>query len=94
MNLESRMELHLLIYKIVSLRVICGSYDDSSSVRCKLEAETKKRISKLKDIERTTELQAAQSLYDMYEEKARSLAGVVSPSLTKRPEPARITLSV
>jgi len=94
MNLESRMQLHVLIYKIVSLRIVCGSYEDSATVRTKLEAETRRRILKLRDIENTSELEAAQSLYDMYEEKIKTLDGAVSPAFLKRTEPSRITLTI
>lgn len=90
--MESRMQLHTLIYKIVSLRIICGRHEDSGSVRSKLESETRTRIRKLKDLERTSELEAAQHLYECYEEKARTLDKSVP--LPKRPEPVRITLAV
>ena len=92
MDMETRMQLHTLIYKIVSLRIVCGRHEDSGTVRGKLEAETRTRIRKLKDLERTTELEAAQRLYDCYEEKAQSLAGI--EPLPKRPEPVRITLAI
>jgi hypothetical protein len=92
MNLESRMQLHVLTYKIVSLRIICGNYEDSATVRTKLEAETRKRILKLRDIESTSELEAAESLYNMYEDKVKTLDGVMAPAF--RAEPSRITLSI
>jgi hypothetical protein len=89
------MELHLLIYKIVSLRVICGGHEDSASVRNKLEAETQKRICKLKDLEHTTEQQAAQSLYELYEEMAKSRrAGAASQESVRRPKAERIRMSI
>ena len=92
MDMESRMQLHTLIYKIVSLRIVCGRHEDCGSVRSKLEKETRTRIRKLKDLERTTELEAAQKLYECYEEKAQTLSG--SETFSKRPEPVRITLTI
>jgi hypothetical protein len=69
------MQLHMLVYKIVSLRMAYGNYEDSASIRSKLEAETQNRISRLKDIQNKSELEVAQTLFDFYQEKfqARSL---------------------
>lgn len=92
MDMESRMQLHTLIYKIVSLRIVCGRHEDSGTVRSKLESETRTRIRKLKDLECTSELEAAQKLYECYEERAQALVG--AEPVTKRPEPVRITLTI
>lgn len=94
MDLESRMKLHLLVYKIVSLRIVCGGYEDSATVRNKLEAEIRVRMGRVSDLERRTELDAAQRLFEMYEEKAKSLAEAASLKFMRRPESSRITLHV
>ena len=69
MTLQSRMQLHLLVYKIVSLRIVCGNYEDTASIRTKLEAETHNRILRLKDLESKSELEVAQTLLNLYQEK-------------------------
>ena len=87
------MQLHLLVYKIVSLRIVCGNYEDTASIRTKLEAETHNRILRLKDLESKSELEVAQTLCDLYQEKVNSLpAGTMPVSRPVRPE--RILLAL
>lgn len=71
-NLESRMNVYLLVYKIVNQRMICGGHQDCASVRNKLETETQKRIHRLSQLQGISEVEAAQSLYDLYSEKIAS----------------------
>jgi hypothetical protein len=92
MNLEARMEVHLLIYKIVDLRILCGSHQESATVRGKLEVETQRHITKMKDLEKCSELEAARSLFLLYEERAKNLT--VAPIFNRRPEEAKITLRI
>jgi uncharacterized membrane protein YqiK len=66
MDLQARMQLHVLVYKIVSQRILCGNYLDSEGVRNKLEVETQKRIRRLAELENRTELESALSLHDLY----------------------------
>lgn len=94
MNLESRMQLHLLIYKIVSLRVICGSHEESATMRNKLEAETLTRIRKIKDLQNCSEVEAAQGLLEQYQEQAKNLAGLAPGFLKPSAKPERITLAI
>lgn len=72
MTLESRMQLHVLVYKIVSQRITCGNYEDSASIRGKLEAETQNRIRRLKELENKSELEVAETLCNMYQEKLQT----------------------
>ncbi len=75
------MQLHVLVYQIVSLRITCGNYEDSASIRCKLEAETQNRILRLKELENKSEVEVAQTLCDLYQEKLRTrpqAAGVLT----------------
>lgn len=69
MTIQLRMQLHVLVYKIVSLRMAYGNYEDSASIRIKLEAETQTRIRRLKEIESKSELEVAQTLLNLYQEK-------------------------
>jgi hypothetical protein len=69
MSIQLRMQLHMLVYKIVSLRVAYGNYEDSASIRNKLEAETQNRIRRLKELENKSELEVAQTMFDLYQEK-------------------------
>jgi len=93
MNLETRMQVHLLIYKIVDLRILCGSHEDSATMRGKLEIETQRRVRKMKDLEKCSELEAAQSLLALYEERAEKLP-VAAPVIARRAEPERMTLRI
>lgn len=72
MNVESRMQLHVLVYKIVSLRITSSNYEDSPSSRGKLEAETRNRIRRLSELEHNSELEVAQNLCESYEERLRT----------------------
>ena len=69
MTIQLRMQLHMLVYKIVCLRMDYGNYEDSTSIRSKLEAEIQNRIRRLKDIESKSELEVAQTLLNLYQEK-------------------------
>jgi len=69
MTIQLRMQLHMLVYRIVSLRMAYGNYEDSTSIRSKLEAETQNRIRRLKEIESKSELEVAQTLLNLYQEK-------------------------
>lgn len=69
MTIQLRMQLHMLVYKIVSLRMAYGNYEDSTSIRIKLEAETHNRIRRLKELENKSELEVAQALLNLYQEK-------------------------
>ena len=69
MTIQLRMQLYVLVYKIVSLRMAYGNYEDSASIRSKLEAETQNSIRRLKEIENKSELEVAQTLFDLYQEK-------------------------
>ncbi len=72
MTQESRLELHLLLYKIVSLRMVCGDYEDTPSMRSKLELQTSSRIARLSQLNNTSELEEALSLYELYVEQSRN----------------------
>jgi hypothetical protein len=82
MTIQLRMQLHMLVYRIVSLRMAYGNYEDSTSIRSKLEAEIQNRIRRLKEIEDKSELEVAQTLLNLYQEKfqARSLTSQLNPS--------------
>jgi hypothetical protein len=92
MDLETRMQVHLLIYRIVDLRILCGSHEDSATVRGKLEIETQKRIRKMKDLGKCSELEAAQNLFMLYEEKAKNLP--VAAPVFNRVNRARTVLRI
>jgi hypothetical protein len=94
MNLESRMQLHKLIYEIVSLRMVCGSHEESATMRNKLEFETATSIRKIRDVKNCTEVEAAEGLLEQYQEQARHLASLTPGFLKPAPKPARITLSI
>jgi hypothetical protein len=93
MDLETRMQVHLLVYRIVDLRILCGSHEDSATVRGKLEIETQRHVRKMKDLQKCSEREAAQTLFTLYEERAKNLT-VAAPILNRRPEPAKITLRI
>ncbi len=84
MNLQSRMQLHVLVYKIVSLRMAYGHYLDSQDTRSKLEAETHKAIRRRAQLDLKTELESAQSLHDSYSEKVSSRSDPPNMGLTKQ----------
>lgn len=88
MTLESRMQLHVLVYKIVSLRITCGDYEDSPSSRGKLEAEAKNRIRRLSELEHKSELEVAQALCESYEERLRTRPQTRREG-TEAPSPAK-----
>jgi hypothetical protein len=72
MNWDSRLELHRLVFSIVSLRLVMGNYEDSATCRGKLEAETRTRIARVAELENKTEVEVAQSLHDLYSENVRN----------------------
>ena len=84
MTIQSRMQLHMLVYQIVCLRMAYGNYEDSTSIRSKLETEIHSRIRRLQDIESKSELEVAQTLLNLYEEKfqARSHQLTTEPHRT------------
>jgi hypothetical protein len=94
MSLESRMQLHKLIYEIVSLRIICGSHEESATMRNKLEAETATSIRKMRDVKNCSEIEAAQGLLEQYQEHAKHLAGLTPGFFKPAPKAERITLSI
>jgi len=94
MNLESRMQLHKLIYEIVSLRIVCGSHEESATMRNKLESETATSVRKIRDVKNCTEVEAAQGLLEQYQEQAKQLAGLTPGFFKPSPKPERITLSI
>ncbi len=91
MSLQLRMELHILIYKIVSLRVLCGNYEDSATVRGKLERQVQTRIRRVKELEHKSELAVAQALYELYEERHKDMPVASAVSVTRQ---MRIPLAV
>jgi len=76
MSSESKMQLDLLVYKIVSLRIICGNYENSATSRNVLEVQTRTRIRRLTELENTNEHEVGQKLYDSYIEKLRSRSSI------------------
>ncbi len=90
MNQDSRLELHRLVFGIVSLRLVMGNYEDSATCRGKLELETRARVTRLAELENKTELEVAQALHDQYSESVRSMA---SRSIVRHP-PRRVRLTV
>jgi hypothetical protein len=94
MTLQSRMQLHVLVYKIVSLRIDCGNYEDCTTVRSKLEAETLNRIRRLKELENKSEVEVAQMLCDLYEEKLQSIRTASDSEGSKPHKSQRVMLTV
>ena len=91
MNQESRLELHRLVFSIVSLRLVMGNYEDSASCRSKLEIETRTRVARLAELENKSELEVAQLLHDKYSESVRnSMRSLTLP----RQSPKRVRLTV
>lgn len=88
------MQLHMLVYKIVSLRIACGNYEDSASTRGRLEAETQNRIRRLKELENKSELEVAQTLCDLYQEKLDSMPASNAMGMTRPPRSARTVLTL
>jgi len=82
MSSESKLQLDLLVYKNVLLRIICGNYDHSATTRNILEVQTRTRIRRLTELENTNEHDVGQKLYDSYMEKLKSRSA--SPSITVR----------
>ena len=76
MTIQLRMQLHMLVYKIVALRMAYGNYEDSTSIRTKLEAEIKTRIRRIQELEDKSELEVAQTLLDLYQEKFQARAPI------------------
>jgi sensor domain CHASE-containing protein len=76
MTIQLRMQLHMLVYNIVSLRMAYGNYEDSTSIRTKLEAEIKTRIRRLQELEEKSELEVAQTLLELYQEKFQARAPI------------------
>ncbi len=93
MEREPRLQMHLLIYKIVSLRVTCGNYDDSATTRNILEVQTRVRIRRLTELENKTEHEVGQSLYDSYLEKVNSRSASLSMLVSRPPRPAQFVLA-
>jgi hypothetical protein len=87
------MQLYVLVYKIVSLRIACGNHEDSASSRRKLEFETQNRIRRLKELENKSELEVAQTLCDLYQEKLNSRSASYEMGMTRPPRSAR-TISI
>ncbi len=87
MNLQSRMQLHVLVYKIVSLRMAYGHYVDSQETRSKLEEETHKVIRRRAQLDLKTQLESAQSLHDSYSEKVSSRSDPLTWALQNRGKP-------
>ncbi len=88
MILHTRMQLHLLVYKIVSFRIICGNYEDCPSFRGKLEMETQNRIRRLSELEHKSELEVAESMCESYEERLRT-----RPNPLSRVPSSRVTIA-
>ncbi len=86
MSSESKLQLDLLVYKIVSLRIICGNYANSASTRNILEVQTRARIRRLAELENTNEHEVGQDLYDSYMEKLKSRSASLSISV-RAPRP-------
>jgi hypothetical protein len=86
MTMQSRMQLHVLVYRIVSLRIASGNYEDSPGSRRKLETETENRIHRLSELENKSELEVAQTLCDLYEERVRTRpTGLTGSNKTNNP---------
>jgi hypothetical protein len=89
--MDSRLELHRLVFSIVSLRLVMGNYEDSATCRGKLEMETRARVARLAELDNQSEVEAAQSLHDLYSENVRN--SMLSRSLTKQ-SPKKLRLTV
>jgi len=89
MSFQSRMQLHVLVYQIVSFRILCGNYEDSVGVRSRLEAETRRRIRRLSELENKSEIEAARSLCDMYQTKVDQLPASHN-AVTRAPRPTTL----
>ena len=87
MSSESKLQLDLLVYKIVLLRIICGNYDNSATTRNILEVQTRTRLRRLGELENTNEHEVGQKLYDSYIEKLRSRSASLSISV-RAPRPS------
>ena len=94
MSLQLRMQLYALVYRIVSLRIAFGNYEDSVSIRGKLEVETQKRIRRLMELENKSELEAAHALWVLYQEKLGNMPASYAMGVTRPPGPARTILKV
>jgi len=92
MSTDSRLKLHKLVHQVVSLRIEYGKYEDSSTVRNKLEAQTLRSIRRRMEIENIGELEQAQKLLDFYAEMLKSKP-TFNPMFAPKP-PARIMPSV
>jgi len=92
MSTDSRLKLHKLVHQVVSLRIEYGKYEDSSTIRNKLEAQTLKSIRRRREIENIGELEQAQKLLDFYAEMLKSKPKF-NPMVAPKP-PARIMPSV
>jgi len=94
MTLQLRMLLHTLVYRIVSLRIDFGNYEDSASIRGKLEIETQKRIRRLMELENISELDAALALWVLYQDKLGNIPASRAIGAPRPPGPARPILKV
>ena len=83
------MQLHTLVYKIVSMRIALANYEDSASNRGRLEAETQKRVRRLKELENKSELEVAQTLCELYQEKLGNLPASCAMGETRPPRTVR-----
>ena len=88
MSIDSRLKLHVLVHQVVSLRIEYGKYEDSSTIRNKLAAQTMRSISRRKEIENIGELEQAQKLLDFYAEMIKCKP-TFNPMVSPKP-PARI----
>ncbi len=61
MTPDAKMQMDLLVYKIVSLRIIFGNYDNSATTRKILEVQTRTRIRRLTELENTNEHEEVKS---------------------------------
>jgi len=94
MTFQMRLQLYVVVYKIVSLRIACGNYEDSASIRAKLEAETQNRIRRHTELENKSELEVAQTLCDLYQEKLDIRLASDAIGVTRPPRSTRTTLIV
>ena len=88
MSIDSRMKLHVLVHQVVSLRIEYGKYEDSSTIRDKLAAQTLRSIRRRKEIENIGEVEQAQKLLDFYAEMVKCKP-TFNPMVAPKP-PARI----
>jgi len=89
MSIDSRLKLHVLVHQVVFLRIEYGKYEDSSTVRDKLAAQTLRSIRRRKEIENIGELEQAQKLLDFYTERVKCKP-TFNPMVAPKP-PASIT---